>query len=50
VRVSVTSFVSEVCHHTNNEVDEIQRLNKELEERKSCVVVTARDLTNLWYV
>jgi len=46
----MTSFVSEVCHPTNNEVDEIQRLNKELTERKSCLEVTARDLANLWYV
>ncbi len=50
VRVSITNFVSQVCHLTNNEMEETDRLNTELEERNSCLEETARDLANLRYV
>ena len=32
MRVSITNFVSQVCHLTNNKMEEINRLNTELEE------------------
>ena len=47
MRVSITNFVSQVCHLTNNKMEEIDRLNTELEERNSCLEETARDLANL---
>jgi hypothetical protein len=48
-------FVSQVRHHSNNEVEEqlraeIQGLKEKLAEKERCLEETARDLANLRYV
>ncbi len=48
MRVSITNFVSEVCHLTNNKMEEIDRLNTELEEMNSCLEETARGTLQIY--
>ena len=48
VRVSITNFVSQVCHLTNNKMEEIDRLNTELEKRNSCLEETARGTVEIY--
>ncbi len=48
MRVSITNFVSQVCHLTNNKMEEIDRLNTELEKRNSCLEETARGTVEIY--
>jgi hypothetical protein len=47
VRISITSFVSQVHNQVNREVEDIEGLNKKLEEGERCLEATVRELPTL---